>query len=132
MTVGIQTAIEEMQRITGEYEQLKAQIDQKDRLLDELRSEMAANSKKLKDLEPYLNIVEEEPKQMYLLHITDSWVFKQLKARCKQVSGREDGAVFRHFTEAILTAALTTYWPYIRKNKFDRQDQWQKENDQSG
>lgn len=123
MATSIQSAIEEMTRVQNENETLKTQIEQKDRLLEETRDEVAEAKRLIKEMEPYKHIIEAEPQQHYLLHINDPLLMREIKMRAVKTlgSGADTGSRFRIFSEKVLWEAVGTQWPFIRKRAFDRQ-----------
>lgn len=119
----LQTAIEEMSRVQTENDTLRHQLEQKDRLLDGMEAEVAEAKRVLKELEPYKHIIEEEPKAMYLLHITDALLMREIRMKAVKTlgPGADTGSRFRIFVEKVLWEAIGSQWPFIRKRQFDRQ-----------
>jgi len=124
LSAGLQSAIDEMTNVQNENDQLKAQLDQKDRLLEEMRDEVVEAKRVSKEMEPYKHIIEEEPKKTYLLHVTDPLLMREIRMKAVKVlgPGGDQGSRFTLFTKKLLWEAVGTQWPFIRKRAFDRTD----------
>lgn len=112
---------ETIEAIRVENERLKEEVAKKDKEIVEIKANSAEMREKMKEVEPYLDIIEAEAKEEYWLpHIKDEFLYKQLKVKARQVNmdGGDIGAKWRMFIETLLREAINTHWTTTRARKF--------------
>ena len=115
-----------LQSVLDENERLKAQAEQKGKLLEELRAEGAEAKVTLKRLEPYLDILEDDETQWVTIALRNPVIWKQLRVKTRQVFGSLGGDTNQNLTkmvEACLSDSLFVNWPSIKRRQFgERQE----------
>ena len=110
---GIQAIIDENAALTKEVNQLRKVVKSQTGELDELK-------KRLDQIEPYMDIIEDNETKWVTISIKDPLIWRQLKIRARQLFGKDSAQMLTILTEKCLSEALFVYWPNIRKKHFPK------------
>lgn len=113
---------QEIQRIVDKDKRLQTELEQKEKLLEELRKEISDLKETSEKFKPFMDIIEREEKENYLINIRDTWLFKQLKIKARLVYGPtgDTGSLFRQFVEGVLKYSVTSGWIVLKSHVFPK------------
>jgi len=113
----VQAMIEEIKK---ENERLKEEVAKRDKEIAGIKKTTADMRLTIKEVEPYLDIIQAERRESYLFNIKDEFLYKQLKIRAREVFGADGdtGVKWRTFMEVLLKAAMSVHWTVIKARWF--------------